>query len=298
MRGLSLILPTYNERENLAPLVKRIRASLQNLPVDWEILVVDDGSPDGTAHRAEELGREFPLRVLNGHRRWGLARSVAEGFRTTDREFLLVMDADLSHPPERIPAMWDLMTKDPCDLVIGSRYVPGGAIRDWTPLRRLTSRISKLLVCPLTAVKDPLSGFFLLHRRVIENGTFRPAGFKILLEILARGEYETVREVPITFEERLHGSSKLSHRVILAYLLQVLRLYVEKTKSLLQRVSAVSRLPDQGAEVIAPSLAEPRIVSDPSKATSALAGPVSTTPACGCNAPGTPARLPRLSSWE
>ncbi len=298
MPELALILPTYNERENLAPLVKRIRASLQDLPVDWEILVVDDGSPDGTARRAEELGREFPLRVLNGQPRRGLARSVAEAFRTTDREFLLVMDADLSHPPERIPAMWELMTKNTCDLVIGSRYVPGGGIRNWTPLRRLSSKISKLLVFPLTRVKDPLSGFFLLRRKVIEKGGFRPAGFKILLEILARGEYETVREVPITFEERLHGSSKLSHRVIAAYLLQVLRLYAEKTKSRFRRAGAVSQVRDQGAEVIVPSLAETRIASSPSKATSALAAPVSTTPACGCNAPSTPSRLPRLSSWE
>jgi dolichol-phosphate mannosyltransferase len=231
---LSLILPTYNERENLAPIVKRIGAALHGIQSDWEILVVDDSSPDGTARTAEELAKDYPIRVLSRYDKKGLARSVADGFRSGEGEFFLVMDADLSHPPERIPEMWDLISQDSCDLVIGSRYVQGGAIRDWTMLRRLTSRVSKLLVYPLTHVNDPLSGFFLVRKGVVNNGYLRPIGFKILLEILAKGDYRTVREVPITFEERLHGSSKLSYRVILQYLLQVVRLYAEKTISLLK----------------------------------------------------------------
>ncbi len=234
MPKLSLILPTYNERENLGPVVNRIGAALRKIPVKWEILVVDDGSPDGTACMAKELASEFPIRVLTRNTRKGLARSVADGFRNGAGEFFLVMDADMSHPPERIPEMWNLITKDSCDLVIGSRYVEGGGIRDWTVLRRLTSKISKLLVHPLTQVNDPLSGFFLVRRTVVNNGYLRPIGFKILLEILAKGDYGTVKEVPITFEERLHGTSKLSRRVMLEYLLQVVRLYAEKAASLLK----------------------------------------------------------------
>ncbi len=231
MPKLSLILPTYNERENLAPVVNRIGAALRAIPVKWEILVVDDGSPDGTAHTARELAREFPIRVLSRNTRKGLARSVADGFRTGSGDFFLVMDADMSHPPERIPAMWNQIAQESCDLVIGSRYVEGGGTRDWTVLRRLTSKISKLLVRPLTQVNDPLSGFFLVRKTVVNNGYLRPIGFKILLEILAKGDYRTVREVPITFEERLHGTSKLSHRVMWEYLVQVVRLYLEKAVS-------------------------------------------------------------------
>ena len=230
-RQLAIILPTYNECANLAPLVRRIGAALQTLPVKWEILVVDDSSPDGTAQTAEELSKEFPLRVLIRNEKRGLARSVLDGFRIAEGDYLLVMDADLSHPPERIPEMWNLLTQEPCDLVVGSRYVQGGAIRDWTLLRRFTSRISRLLVSPLTNVRDPLSGFFLVHRKVIERKSFRPLGFKILLEILTKGQYTTVREIPITFEERRYGSSKLTSGVILEYLMQVIRLYAEKMKS-------------------------------------------------------------------
>jgi dolichol-phosphate mannosyltransferase len=228
---LSVILPTYNERENLAPLVQRIKAALRRIPVAYEILVVDDCSPDGTACFAQELSNGLPLRVLERKEEKGLARSVLEGFVAARGECLLVMDADLSHPPERIPEMWEQLTRNSCDLVIGSRYVPGGAIRDWTILRRFSSRVSRRLVFPLTRVKDPLSGFFLVRRGAIENRHLRPAGFKILLEILAKGQCEKITEVPITFEERLHGCSKLTSTVILEYFLQVARLYGERAKS-------------------------------------------------------------------
>ncbi len=229
---LSIIIPTYNELENLGLLVERIKNALQDTPVEWEIIVVDDNSPDGTAQVAEELSKDFPLRLLVRKRTRGLSRSVLEGFTIAKGELLLVMDADLSHQPEHIPAMWDLMIRDSCDLVIGSRYVTGGTIKDFSILRKLTSKISKLLVYPLTRIKDPLAGFFLVRRKVIENRSFNPEGFKILLEILIKGQYERVREIPITFQGRVCGISKLSKDVVLKYLLQVMKLYIETVMSI------------------------------------------------------------------
>ena len=225
MPRLSIVVPTYNERENLFPLTQRIHDALQDLAVEWEILVVDDNSPDGTAAEAEALARQHPLRVLVRRDKKGLSRSVLEGFREARGDFLLVMDADLSHPPEVIPVMWETMIREECDLVVGSRYVPGGGIEDWPFGRRLTSRIAKLLAMPLTDVKDPLAGFFLVRKSLVEGRAFNPVGFKILLEILAQGGHGKVREVPITFRDRVRGTSKLTHGVVLAYLVQLGALY-------------------------------------------------------------------------
>jgi dolichol-phosphate mannosyltransferase len=230
MSRLTVILPTYNERDNLLPLLGRIQTVLKALPVEWDVLVVDDNSPDGTAQTAEELSGAFPVRVLVREGRRGLARSVLDGFRLAEGEFFLVMDADLSHPPERISAMWEVMRRNDCDLVVGSRYVSGGKIENWPILRKLTSRASKLLVAPLTSVKDPLSGFFLVRRDAVERRSFDPRGFKILLEILTKGGVRKVREIPITFQDRMHGSSGLSRRVIVDYLLQVIKLYGERVR--------------------------------------------------------------------
>jgi dolichol-phosphate mannosyltransferase len=229
MSRLSIVVPTYNERENLFPLTQRIHDALQDLAVEWEILVVDDSSPDGTAVEAKELAHRHPLRVLVRRDKKGLSRSVLEGFREAHGDFLLVMDADLSHPPEAIPVMWETMIDQECDLVVGSRYVPGGRIEGWPFVRRLTSRISKLMAMPLTEVKDPLAGFFLVRKSVVEERPFNPAGFKILLEILVKGRHGKVREVPITFRDRVRGTSKLTHGVVLAYLIQLVALYAGRT---------------------------------------------------------------------
>ena len=145
------------------------------------------------------------------------------------------MDADLSHPPEQIPPMLDKMMKEKCDLVIGSRYVHDGAIKDWSIWRKITSNVSKFIVYPLTRVKDPLAGYFIVRRHVIKNTLLNPIGFKILLEILTKGQYETVIEVPIIFQDRVSGSSKLSKGVAFEYLLQVASLYFGKSMSFLKK---------------------------------------------------------------
>jgi len=234
MPRLSILVPTYNERENLPFLAGRIQAACRELPLEWEILIVDDNSPDGTAGAAETLSRDYPLRLLLRTEKKGLSRSVLHGFRETESEFLLVMDADLSHPPEVIPTMWETMVREDCDVVVGSRYVPGGAIPDWSLSRRVTSRFARFLAQGLTDLKDPMAGLFLVRRTVVENRAFKPLGFKILLEILVRGRCGKIREVPITFRDRTRGTSKLSGVVILAYLEQICSLYIEKVRLLLK----------------------------------------------------------------
>ncbi len=234
MPSLSVIIPTYNERENVRPLVERLAKVLRSVPADSEILVVDDDSPDGTARIAEEMAAEFPLRVLVRRGRRGLARSILEGFEAAEGDYLLVMDADLSHPPEQVPRMWEVMTSERCDLVVGSRFVPGGVVAGRTAFRRGLSLLSRLLVSPLTRVKDPLAGFFLVRREVVEGGRFNPIGFKLLLEILVRGGCERVREVPITFRDRDRGASKFSGTVMLEYAVQVVGLYGERIGSILK----------------------------------------------------------------
>jgi dolichol-phosphate mannosyltransferase len=138
------------------------------------------------------------------------------------------MDADLSHPPEKIPDLADPIIRGEADIVIGSRYIDTGKIGDWSFRRKVSSKLATLAAKGLTKVKDPMSGFFFLKREVIENIELNPKGFKIALEILVKGKYDKVVEVPIFFKDRIYGETKLSSGVILDYLLQTLRLYIYK----------------------------------------------------------------------
>lgn len=221
---ISIVIPTYNERVNLQALVERIFSACRG--IEMEVVVADDNSPDGTADLAEELGGRFPVKVVRRFKDRGLSQSVLDGFRNAGGEILGVMDADLSHPPEKIPEM--LKALEQADVVVGSRTVEGGGVEDWPLARKLISTGATLLAKPLTGVSDPMSGFFFIRRRVIENARLNPTGYKILLEILVKGRYDKVVEVPFVFLNRIVGKSKLNMKIQLQYLAHLLKLYVYK----------------------------------------------------------------------
>lgn len=215
----TIVVPTFNEAANLPELARRIRSAM----AETEIVVVDDGSPDGTAARARELS----LRVVERGER-GLASAVLRGLDEARTDVCVVMDADLSHPPEKIPELLAPILKGEADMVIGSRYVERGGTGDWALRRKISSRIASLAVMGLTKVKDPMSGFFFLKRGVIKNVHLSPKGFKIALEILVRGKYDRVVEVPIIFQDRIYGETKLNSGVIFDYLCHIMKLYTYK----------------------------------------------------------------------
>ena len=204
---LSIIIPTYNESKNIKELVDRIKQSLSD---DYEIIIVDDGSPDGTSEIAAKLGGEHPIKVINRGKKLGLASAVLEGFKLASGDLLGVMDADLSHPPEILPLLLKDMQEQAADIVIGSRFIEGGRIENWPKKRLIATSVAILSVRPLTPIKDPMSGFFILKKEVIDQVALIPRGFKILLEILVKGRYKKAVEHPIVFKDRVFGDSKIS----------------------------------------------------------------------------------------
>jgi hypothetical protein len=205
------------------PLVERLAAAFGERR-DWEVLFVDDDSKDGTAAAVEALAPRFPARVIVRQGERGLASAVVRGIESAAAPVVVVMDADLQHPPETAPRLARAV-EEGADVAIGSRYVAGGGTPGWSRLRRLMSGFAGSLARGLTTARDPMSGFFALKPRVLDGVTLRVRGFKILLEILARARPERVVEVPIEFTPRLAGESKLGAGVTLDYLKQLARLY-------------------------------------------------------------------------
>jgi dolichol-phosphate mannosyltransferase len=221
MQGsLWVFLPTYNEVGNLEEVVRATGAQLERTaPGDWRLLVVDDNSPDGTGDLADRLAREMPeVEVLHRKGKEGLGKAYLAGFKHAvdhGAELVIVMDADFSHDPKYIPAL--VAGAQEADLVLGSRYVPGGDIADWPPLRRLLSRFGSLYARLILGVKieDLTSGFKCVRRRVLETiepSTLRSQGYVFNIELTYRALLAgfTVKEIPITFRDRKEGESKLS----------------------------------------------------------------------------------------
>lgn len=220
---LSIVIPTYNERENITTLLARIFGVLKDAGIDGEVVVVDDNSPDGTGALLEDLKREMPnLFVLHRAGKLGLSSAALEGFAVAKGEVLAVMDADLSHPPEKLPEMFRAIESGAADMVIGSRYIPGGKIIGWGWYRKMLSWGATQLSRPFTKIHDTMTGYFMVRRSCIADdmakGVFNPRGFKILLEILVKGKCKNVKEVPIVFVNRTAGKSKNGPREIFAYL--------------------------------------------------------------------------------
>ncbi|HWP93494.1 MAG TPA: glycosyltransferase family 2 protein [Thermodesulfobacteriota bacterium] len=229
----SLIIPTYNERQNIIPLVQRVTLVLSKITDDFEIIVVDDDSPDKTWELVEDLSKKNPyLRVIRRFEEKGLAKSVVQGWEEARGEILGVMDGDLQHPPEVLPALISSILDTDADIAVASRNVTGGGVSDWSLVRRFISWggaciATFMLPGILKMVRDPMSGYFLIKRSVVQSVNLKPEGYKILLEVLAKGEYQTIIEVPYTFEERKEGGSKLGPVQYLQFFTHMFRLAME-----------------------------------------------------------------------
>ena len=219
---LSIVIPTRNEAANVEPLVKRIAKSLNDST--YEVIFVDD-SDDDTPQRIEELAAlGNPLRVIHrdgAERAGGLSTAVVQGFRAARGRYIASLDADLQHPPEKLPQL--IAALDDADIAIASRYIPGGSIGGLAgPIRKLGSwgckKLGQLLVKRARLSTDPLGGFFALRREIIEGVDLQPIGFKILLEILAKGHVHRVAEIPYVFDRRSGGTSKADVRQLKLYL--------------------------------------------------------------------------------
>ena len=225
-QAVSIIVPTFLEAANIPSLAERIHAALSDSGIAWELLLIDDNSEDGSEAVVAELARRLPVRLVTRRQPTrDLSLSVIEGIRLCRFDRLVVMDADLSHPPERITDLLAALDAD-CDMVIGSRYAPGGFIdRTWSPWRLLNSRVATSLAFPLVNCSDPMSGFFATDRRVLPDlQQLQPIGYKIALELMVRGQLR-VKELPIDFRDRSVGSSKMNWRQQLNFLRHLYRLY-------------------------------------------------------------------------
>lgn len=226
----SLIIPTYNESKNLVNLVAILTQLLdRDFENKYELIVVDDDSPDLTWQVGLDLMANYPqLRVMRRQGEKGLSTAVIRGWQAAQGEILGVIDGDLQHPPETLLKMLDEMQKG-ADLAVASRHVEGGGVSDWGFIRRFLSRGAQmlgLLILPnvIGRVSDPMSGYFMVRRSAIANALMNPMGYKILIEVLGRGNIVTVAEVGYVFQERQEGESKVTWRQYVDYILHLLRL--------------------------------------------------------------------------
>jgi dolichol-phosphate mannosyltransferase len=225
---ITVVVPTYKEAENIPHLVKRIAKVRQAQGWELDLLFMDDDSRDGSDEAVRRLGLPWVSLVTRTQDR-GLSQSVLDGLRRAQGDVFVVMDADLSHPPEALPAMLERIERGH-DFVVGSRFVAGGTTDDdWGLFRWLNSRVATLMAYPLTSIKDPMSGFFMLTRGTFERGKdFSPVGYKIGLELLVKCDCTNPFEVPIHFTDRRLGESKLSFKEQIRYLQHIRRLYIHR----------------------------------------------------------------------
>jgi dolichol-phosphate mannosyltransferase len=229
---LSVIIPTYNESQNIVRMLDSIAETLSPYH-GAEIIVVDDNSPDGTADRAKRHAKIITARkriridIITRDAKSGLSSAIIKGVQYAAGDFLVIMDGDFSHPPNVIPSIIQVLQDSNYDIVIASRYVKGGSIIGWPFKRRLVSKgATKIARYGLGIdVKDPVSGFFAFRRDIINDIKFDAIGYKMLLEILVKTKGARVKEIPYTFTNRTIGTSKLDAGVMLDYLRAVLRLY-------------------------------------------------------------------------
>jgi len=226
---LSIVIPTYNEQDNIIPLVERLSRTLTGH--NYEILFVDDNSRDGTVKVIESLSSRFPVKVLVRKDERGLATAVLHGIKYAGGNIIGVMDADLQHPPE-VNALLLQAIENGADLAIGSRYIPGGGCPNWGIVRKIISKgaltLAHLFLPSSRQVKDPMSGFYMFQRRGIDNVDLQPTGYKILLEMLIMGNFRKVVEVPFIFKDRSTGRSKMKARQQIDYLKHIFSLMRRK----------------------------------------------------------------------
>lgn len=225
---LSIVVPTFNEADNLPRFSVALADALAG--VDYELLIADDRSEDATEQVIAQLSAQHPIRLIKAaDRPRDLSLSVLDGIDAAKFDTILVMDADLSHPPDMIPAMLSALGNEPDSFVLGSRYVAGGSFdRDWSLWRFINSHIATLIARPLANCSDPMSGFFLFNRNSVERLALRPIGYKIGLELMVRGNFSQVVEVPILFKDRQIGESKMNLQQQVKYLRHARRLYLHR----------------------------------------------------------------------
>ncbi|KOP27623.1 sulfonate ABC transporter permease [Hapalosiphon sp. MRB220] len=226
----SLIIPTYNEAANIEKIIHRLTQLLdERIPENYELIVVDDDSLDGTWQVAQSLMQQYPqLQVMRRQHEKGLSSAVIRGWQVAKGNILGVIDGDLQHPPHVLLQLLDAIVQG-VDLAVASRHVNGGGVSSWNLTRRFLSRGAQLLgliILPSVVgrVSDPMSGYFLLRRQSIANVTLNPVGYKILLEVIGRGRIKQIAEVGYVFCERKQGESKVTWKQYLEYIHHLLRL--------------------------------------------------------------------------
>ena len=230
MKKVSVVIPTFNESENVGNLVNQIDYALRDIP--FEIIFVDD-SNDDTPERIKDIilsrsrdadPERGEVRLFHRENEKGLATAVLKGFSLAKGDYIAVMDADLQHPPVILRSMYAALTHG-AHICIPSRFIPGGSDGGLGPYRKLVSGVAryigKIFLPCLKKISDPTSGLFMFQREVIENAELKPIGWKIMVEVLAMGDYTRVTEIPYKFQARPAGESKLSSKVTIEYLKQI-----------------------------------------------------------------------------
>eukprot|EP00123_Amoebidium_parasiticum_P001256 comp12299_c0_seq1/m.7141 comp12299_c0_seq1/g.7141 ORF comp12299_c0_seq1/g.7141 comp12299_c0_seq1/m.7141 type:complete len:329 (-) comp12299_c0_seq1:223-1209(-) len=231
-RKVSIIVPTYKEQPNIAPLCERVFAATRKAGIEAEMIIVDDNSKDGSVETVtnlhENLGYDISIVVRKNEK--GLSTAVLAGFDRASNDVMLVMDADLQHPPETVPDLLVPIFNGSATFSLGSRNVAGGGVsKDWGMARRVISHGATMLALPLVSVSDPMSGFFAIHKKSLQSAQdLNPLGFKIALELMVKCENMTVVEVPFTFVSRTQGESKLKLKTQVQYLRHLAALYWHK----------------------------------------------------------------------
>ncbi|KAJ1617104.1 nucleotide-diphospho-sugar transferase, partial [Pavlovales sp. CCMP2436] len=232
----SVVVPCYEEAENVRPLCTRLFAATRAAGLEVELLLVDDDSGAGTlatcvaVEQLRQEGYDVHVHVRKMHEGKGLSSAVLLGLRLARHDVLLVMDADLQHEPESVPAVAAPVLGGTAEFSVGSRNVSGGKVAEgWPLIRRVISSGATLLARPLTPCTDPMSGFFCLSRNTLrraEKAGTNPLGYKIGLELMVRAKCSAIEEVPITFRDREHGESKLTMKQNLLYVKHLGHLYL------------------------------------------------------------------------
>jgi dolichol-phosphate mannosyltransferase len=223
---LAVVVPSFNERDNIEPLIERLETALAG--IEWEVVYVDDDSPDGTTAKVRTVAQtNRRVRCIQRIGRRGLSTAVIEGVLATSAPYVAVIDADLQHDETLLPRMLETIKADGLDIVVGSRYVAGGGLGDWgknrVAMSGFATRLSRLIIS--AELTDPMSGFFMITRPAFDRAVRRLSGqgFKILLDLFASTATPyRFKELPFTFRQRLHGESKLDTLVVWEYLMLLL----------------------------------------------------------------------------
>ena len=227
---LSVVIPTFNESRNVQELIRQLADRLDPvLSGQYELIVVDDDSPDFTWQVAAELAPEYPqIRVIRRQGERGLSTAVIRGWQIARGQALAVIDGDLQHPPGVVTRLWEAI-ENRAELAVASRHIDGGGVSDWSVTRRILSRGAQLLglmLLPgvLGRLSDPMSGYFMVRRSAIADIVLDPLGYKILVEVVGRGRIHSIAEIAYVFQERIEGRSKVTWRLYVDYLRHLVRL--------------------------------------------------------------------------